>query len=209
MKTVEKDKEFIDLKGKTEEEIFEMYQRYVGATIRRKFRNIDEFCKMHMLERSDIIQLGNWGLIKGIRSYKEESNTSFKTHIINHIIWNIKTQGKGASLRSLNSQTFEVADVVSANTPVGEEDVSIIDTIQSEDVTEDIKLETIIAQALLDADTDFEKEIINIISMRLQEKTFDEIGKELGVTGRSVSKKLTTKKAKKVIDELLLKVKGD
>ena len=200
--------------GKTEEELFAEYAHYVPVTIKKKFKNMREFCAVHMIEQDDLIQLGNIGLIQGIRNYNPKSNKALTSHLIDSIVWAIKTKSKKESLRNINTQTFEVANIISASTPVGGEDeeLTVIDTIQSDEDITDIKeasLENILEIEYNKAEDSYSKEIIYIAMMRLQEKTFADIGKELGVSAVSIHKKLTTRKAKKVIDELLLKVKGE
>lgn len=198
---------------KTEEDLFMEYAHYVPVTIKKKFKNAKEFCAVHMIEPDDLTQLGNIGLLKGIRTFDANSKKSFTSHLIDNIIWSIKTNGKKESLRNINSQTFEVADIVSASTPVGgeDDDTTVIDTLESNDDTSDIQdssLEAIVLDEYNKAEG-YAKEIIYIVMKRLEEKTFAEIGAELGVSAVSIHKKIGTRKAKVVIDELMFKVKGE
>ncbi|MFJ7982372.1 sigma-70 family RNA polymerase sigma factor [Lysinibacillus xylanilyticus] len=190
--------------GLTEEEIFLSNQKLVRSTIKKQFPNSRAFCDAHCIEFDDLIQMGNIGLLYAIRDYKNNGKSSFRTFAINNISWAITTQSKSESLRNINTQTFELANVVSADMKVenGEgEEVSIVDTISSSDNTSEQGDSSVLTQQVtefLKNDPDVDDKLLFILTQRMSGESLDSIGKQLGVHRNSIAERLQTKRALRI-----------
>ena len=75
------------------------------------------------------MQIGYLGLIKAHQTYNESKNNthSFNTHAFNNIIWSIKTE----LIRNSKKYNSDIS-IISLDTPIGEENITIGDTIQDD-----------------------------------------------------------------------------
>lgn len=81
------------------------------------------------LTLEDLMQIGYLGLIKAHQTYNESKNNthSFNTHAFNNIIWSIKTE----LIRNSKKYNSDIS-IISLDTPIGEENITIGDTIQDD-----------------------------------------------------------------------------
>lgn len=191
----------------SEDEVFMDNQKLVLSTIKRQFPNRASFCGTHMIGFDDLIQMGNIGLLNAIRTYKSDSKVQFRTHAINHIVWEITTQAKSESLRNINTQTFEVANIVSASkllvTPDGSEEINILSTlaIPKEKETSEIGDSNILESqviAFLKKDEEVDEELLYIFVARINGDSMETIAKRLGIHRNSISGRLRTVRAKRI-----------
>ena len=194
--------------GMTEEEIFLINRKLVKSTILRKFPNHKTFRKTHGLDIEDLIQIGEMGLLNAIRSYNKDEKTQFRSFAINHIIWNITTQTKKESLRNKNTQSFELANIVSADSSVDGtegETIAIIDTIASnDDVEAECKDKVLIEQVIsfLEKDEEINERLLHIFISLMNGKSIETIANELGIHRVTLSEQLKTKKAQRIKQRL-------
>lgn len=196
--------------GLTEEEVFLLNRRLVITTVRRKFPNNQYFCKAHMLDLDDLVQLGNIGLLNAIRTFEPIRKSSFRTYAINCISWSISTNAKKESLRTVNTQSYDLAKVVSVDTPLNmngneEEAVIFLNTIEANENTSETAEGNLLQQQVIEflkADKDIDDELLYILIARTKEKTMREIAKHFGKHPNAISQRLKTQKAIRVKNRL-------
>lgn len=190
----------------TEEEVFLSNQKYVKATIARKFPNHRSFCGTHMIEIDDLIQLGNLGLLSAIRTFDPKGKSSFRSYAINCISWSITTNSKKESLRSVNTQTFELANIVSVESNTNdEEETTILDTIEAQENTSEIAEDNVLGQSIIEflkADEEVDEEFLYIIVAKANGKSVQSIADHLGTHRNTIGRKLSTKKAMRIKERL-------
>jgi RNA polymerase sigma factor (sigma-70 family) len=197
--------------GLTEEEIFLSNRRLVKATIKRKFSNHLAFCKTHMIEPDDLIQLGDMGLLNAIRTFNPNEKSSFRTHAINCISWNISAYARKYSLRTINTQSYELANVVSVETPIGGgaeglEESIILDILESTDSTSDVAEDNVLGHSIIEflkADKDVDEDLLYILIARTNGETMKSIAEHFGIHPNTLGERLTTQKATRVKKRLL------
>lgn len=193
--------------GLTENEMFLSHRKLVKTTISRKFPNNQAFCKAHMIELDDLVQLGNMGLLNAIRTFDKDGKSTFISYAINCISWSISTNSKVISLRNSNTQTVELVDIVSVEMNVSEDEETIIlDTIEAKENTSDVAEDNVLIQKVnefLKADVDCNEELRYIIISRMEGKTMTEIAKTFGKHRNIIGQRLTTQKAMRVKSRLL------
>ena len=193
--------------GLTEDEMFLSHRKLVKTTISRRFPNNQSFCKAHMIELDDLVQLGNMGLLNAIRTFDKNGKSTFISYAINCISWSISTNSKVISLRTVNTQTIELVDIVSVEMNVNEEEETIIlDTIEASDNTSDVAEDNVLIQKVtefLKEDVDCNDELLYIIVSRMEGKTMTEIAKTFGKHRNIIGQRLTTQKAMRVKSRLL------
>lgn len=194
--------------GMSEEEIFLKNRKLVKATILRKFPNHMTFLKTHGLDIEDLMQIGEIGLLNAIRSFNKDEKTQFRSYAINHIVWNITTQTKKESLRNKNTQSFELANIVSADSSADGtegETIAIIDTIASnDDVEADCEDKVLKEQVInfLKNDEEINERLLYTFISLMNGKSIETIANELGIHRVTLSEQLKTKKAQRIKERL-------
>jgi len=201
--------------GLTEEEIFQDTQHLVKSTIYKKFSNYKKFCKQHLLEFDDIVQIGNIGLLYAIRTFKPE-NGAFTTYAINNIGWAILSQSKYCSLRTINKKSFDLRKMISMETTVsggdsggskdGEQELTIEDTIASNEDVAFLVEEKVFEDQVIDfihKDPRVNNELANIIIERIKGVPISTLAEKLGITPSAVYIRLKSKRAKQLKQRLL------
>lgn len=187
-----------ELEGKTEEEIYLEYEKYIGATIKRRVSGIQTIKNKYMLDYEDLYAFGAEGLISAIRSYDKNCNTSFKTYVFSKIKWKIYDRIKTDSIGH-DSQT------ISLDSPIGseEDNITIIDTIVSNEIesTEDDFI--IRVSDALKIDEEADEDLIFIILELIRGKSIGEIAKYVKKERSTVARMLKSKKAMRVKNRLL------
>lgn len=186
---------------KTNKEIEELYQeneKLVFATVQRRFGN-PAYRIQHGLDEDDITQFGRMGLLKACQTYDSTKGTSFQSHAINNIVWSITAEAKRYSLGNINSRTNELADRVSMDISMESESgepQTLHDLLADEDDSFNV------AEVNYFIDTvksEISEDVGNLIKMRVDGMSFDEIAQELGVSKQAVQQRLRRNK-KKIID---------
>lgn len=198
--------------GLTEEEIFLLHQKLVKATIRRRFPNNQSFCKTHMIEIDDLIQLGNLGLLNAIRTFEQEEASSFRSYAINSIAWNISAYARKESLRTVNTQTYKLVNVVSVEDKISEnEEIAILDIIEGKENTREVAEENVFLQSAIEflkADKDIDEELLYIIVARVNGETMQNIANHFGTHRNAIIQRLKTQKAMRVKNRLMSYLKN-
>lgn len=193
--------------GLTEDEMFLSHRKLVKTTISRRFPNNQTFCKVHMLELDDLVQLGNLGLLNAIRTFDPKGKSTFRSYAINCISWSISTNAKIISLRTVNTQTFELVDITSVEMSISEdEETTILDTIEARENTSELAEDNLFKQKVIDflkADSDCSEELLYIIVARLEGKTMTEIAEAFGKHRNIIGQRLATQKAIRVKKRLM------
>ncbi|MFS0643849.1 sigma-70 family RNA polymerase sigma factor [Siminovitchia sp. 179-K 8D1 HS] len=171
-----------ELEGLTEDEIIEKYFHYIPATINRRFPNNEKFLEFHGLELDDLIQFGRIALMKAIRTF-DPNKSNFKTYAINYIYWDINIETNKNSLYSKTNNSFELAEICSLNREFQNENeeggIELTDLIACERDHIKEKEEDLLIQSLKNY---LPKKIYDIIELRVQGYTLQEIGEKYGVT---------------------------
>jgi RNA polymerase sigma factor (sigma-70 family) len=159
-------------------------------TIQRRF-NDPAFLRLHGLTKDDLIQSGRIGLLRAYKTYDKSKGTEFETHAINCIKWTITVESKRDSLGKVKKWTYDLADRVSFETEVAEDDSGNIFTMHDfvgdqDDGYEKIEFEDFINS--IEKTTN--KRLADIVRMRLEGMTFEEIGHEFGVTHQAIRQRL-------------------
>lgn len=194
----------------SEEEIFLLHQNLVDLTIKKQLPNRYEFCKLHMIDMDDLMQLGNIGLLIAIRTFDVEKNSSFRTFAINNITWNILKCTKKDSLRTTSTTSYKMASITSLDAPVDcadeENETTLLDTLISNDNdlsnSEDNLLEEQVFKFLDSFSNQEDAEIVNIIKAKLKGETKRKIGRDFGISDTAVRQRLKTKKAQEIQKKL-------
>lgn len=167
------------------EKLYNQYEYLVSNTIRKNFSS--DFANLHGLEKDDLLQIGRIGLFKAAQEYDSTKGTEFQTHAINRIRYSVITLGKKYSLRSLNTQTYQLANIVSIETPTktdeGEE-ASLHDVLECDS---EAYLDAEMGVALNRLSGVLPKRTMSIIKLRLKGYSYSEISKVLGVSESTVS----------------------
>lgn len=192
----------------TEEEIFLSNRKLVQNTIRNRFSNHPTFCKTHMIEKDDLIQMANIGLFNAIRTYNPNGATQFRSHAINCIVWSIKTLAKKESLRNLNSQTFEIANITSVEKKVDfdDEEITLLDTLEANENTVETAEDNLLIESVtkfLKADSEVDEELLYILIQKAKGATLQQISEGIGVHPNSIGVRIKTKKAIRVKNRLM------
>lgn len=192
--------------GMTEEDIFLSNRKLVKTTISRKFPSNQAFCKAHMLDLDDLIQLGNIGLLNAIRTF-DKSKSSFRSHAINRIVWSISTSSKVDSLRSKNTQTTEIANVVSVEDKVSEDlNITFLDTLESKESTSEDAEDKLLQQsviAFLKADKEVDDELLYILIAKTNGMSTKEIAQHFGTHPNTIGQRLRTQRTMRVKNRLM------
>ncbi len=188
----------------TEEEIFLLNEKLVKATIRKKFPNYQAYCQVHMIELDDLIQQGSIGLLNAIRTYENNSGSSFRSYAINNIAWYIQVNTRKESLRTINTRSSEVANIVSENTRIAGdegEEITILDTLQAKnDTSVEAESEVMIErlEKLISQDESVNEELRYILIARLRGQTMQSIAEQLNIHRNAVQQRLSSKKAQRI-----------
>lgn len=183
---------------RTEKEMQQLYDEHehlIHATIKRRFDK-KSFLERHGILKDDLVQHGRMGLIKACKEYDSTSKSTFKTFAINNIFWSIASECKKESLTRDNLWTFKSINRVSFDAQHGEEDdnqLSIHDVIGYEDFNynkaEDNELMKKLSEHL-------SPELMEIVKMRMNSYTFEEIANYLGVTCQAIQQRLLYNRGK-------------
>ncbi len=177
-----------EYEGMTENEIVKASEKYVLATIAKRFPDNSKFLSQHGLDRSDIVQFGLIGLMEAVRTYDPEKS-NFETHAINHIQWSITVNSAKYSLYNVSKRTFELADIDSLNQKMSDsdEDLELINFIPAKTTEEDeMKYKHIIGEL----EEKLPERAYKIIQYRIQGYTLEEIGELLGSSKQAIGQSL-------------------
>lgn len=175
------------------EELYLQYEHLVNATLIKQFPNRYDFAKLHGLEIDDLLQIGKMGLYKAAEEYSPSKGMAFQSYAISMIKFTITSKAKLYSLRNQNKSSYTLLDSISLETPVknGEEELHLSDVIEGdkssfEEADMNISLE-LLSRVL-------PERTMKIIRMRLDEKTYKEIGSELNVSSQRIKQILNESK---------------
>lgn len=190
-----------ELEGKTEEEIYLMFEKYIGATIRRKFSGVQYIKNKHKLEQEDLFSFGCEGLISAIRTYNKESGSAFRTHVMNCIKWKIQD---GIKMYSLEDDEA----TMSLNTPYGSEEdgMSLIDTVENKEQENETEFYKLVSDFLKN-DEEVDEIFYYIVTEGLKGKTLSVISRELGMGRSSITERMKNKKGRRIKERLIWHVK--
>ena len=187
----------------TEEEIFLSNEKLVKATIRKKFPNYKAYCQVHMIDYDDLVQQGSIGLLNAIRTYENNTGSSFRSYAINRIAWSISDNTRKESLRTINTRSSEVANIISVDAKVGGEDeeLTLLDTLEAKnDTSVEAESEVMIErlEKLIKQDESVNEELRYILIARLRGQTMQSIAERLNIHRNAVQQRLSSKKAQRV-----------
>lgn len=176
------------------EQLYLQHEHLVPATLNKQFTNHHSFAKTHGLDVDDLLQMGRMGLFKAAEDYDASKGAAFKTHAINMIRFTIMEKAKECSLRNQNRQNFKLVQSVSIETPLtmeNGEEYSLHDILEAEgnDFMEvELRLSLERLNKLLPERT------MNIINMRLDGKSYRQIGEVLNVSAQRIEQIISASK---------------
>lgn len=193
--------------GKTEEEIFLSHQKLVLTTIIRRFPSNHAFCKAHMLEEDDLIQLGSIGLLNAIRTFDPNGKSLFRSYAINCIAWNISAYARKESLRTATTQSYALTDIISVETKlkVGDEEIPVLDTIYSDSNTSEDAEDNVLKQSVINflkADKEIDEDLLYILVARINGETMQSIAEHFGTHRNTITNRLKRKKSMRIKNRL-------
>lgn len=172
------------------EKLYFEYEKYIGATIYKKFPLHKSFLAVHGLDEDDLFQYGKMGLYRACKSFNPTKGKSMRNHAIQSIIWMINDELPKDSLNNVDNKSLILLDKKSLNLIVSEEngeELSLNDVIGEEDSGyNDIEVDDLIESL----EGSINQRLFQIVKMKYKGYTFQEIGIELGVTSQACDQML-------------------
>lgn len=175
--------------SKEQQKLFDEHEIYVYSTIKRRFNN-PEFHETHGLSPDEIKQFGLLGLVKACKTYDESKNTAFRSFAISNIIWSINTLSRQNSLNVVDYQSFDLLDKTSLDRELPINDSvaeTLYDVIESEEEGyEEVEYNDILSTVL----KALPKHVADVVQLRAEGYTYEEIGEKFGVTQQAIRQRL-------------------
>lgn len=170
------------------EELFEKYEKLVFSTVYERFGN-PSYRMSHGLDWEELLQFGRMGLLRACKTYKKNSDFVFATHAIRNIVWSVNVESKRYSLGNVNKSSNELLDRVSMDEPIG----SQLNHETAHDVVESYEegfSEFEIKDLLQSIGSNISTDVSEIVKMRMEGLTFDEIATTLDISRQAVEQRL-------------------
>lgn len=170
-------------------ELYNEHEKYIDITINKRFSS-SSFLSAHGLTKDDLKQYGRIGLFNACTTYDKSKGTSFRNYAIENIAYSILNESKNDSLGNIHKRTNELIDKTSMDKIYKDElggEYSLHDIVESEELGYE---QTEIDEFLDCVSTVISKEVEEIIKMRMEGYTFQEIGDKFGVSRQAIQKKL-------------------
>lgn len=181
------------------EKMYEENERLVSITVNRRFSN-SRYIQHHMLTRDDLLQYGRIGLYNACRTYDSSKGALFQNHAIRCIIGSIMNESKKDSLRNESNFSNTLIDSLSMDTPIhSEEGEYTISDILEDERNHFYKIEE--RELIEDIEREISPRIAKMVRLRLEENTYEQISKKLGISRQAVSQEI--KKHRSRIRKLL------
>lgn len=170
---------------RSEEEAMKLYNKHeklIYATIHRRFNN-PHFLELHGLTFDDLKQYGRLGLYRACQEYDSTKGTKFSSFAISNIVWSINVEAKRDSLGSVRRSTFDLSGNTSLDEELSDGEENLYDFIG----VEESEYERVMIDSLLKSiGQNISKKLAEMISMRMDGYTFQEIGDHMGCSQQNV-----------------------
>lgn len=172
--------------NKQAEELYVQYQQLVPATLYKRYPNPNRIAYVHGLELDDLLQFGRMGLFAATQTFDPSKGCKFQTYAINNIKYSIDYKIREYSLFNQNKRSYEVVnnvyiESITADNDSLEDDMFEFLNCKVNDYEEaDSRLVLEALSKVLSSKT------MEIIKMRLEHYTYEEIGNHIGLSRQRV-----------------------
>lgn len=185
------------------EELFLKHEYLIHSTIKRNFSS-PSYRHAHMLDMDELYQFGRIGLYEACLDYDSLRGKSFRNYAIDKIIWKVQDESKKNSLRNVNYSSNELLDIISFNSVLNGDDGEDVELQENVSDDSDFIGDLLVKLSIKQVTKKLPSKVYDILALRMQNFTFEEIATELGIS-RQYAQQLLGKHKNSIIELLELR----